>query len=154
LDSQSGSASHEGHVERYAAPVDMLERPILLPLFPRQRPGPAIDFAHRLDILARIGKKALPFFRIVAGVCALDTKQFDQLLAVCLLALAAECARSTFEIGWQIGDAGLDHRIDDALDVEEGKSKRGVIPCGGVEARVPRGEGRAASEGGVKVVRR
>ena len=52
---------------------------------------------------------------MLAGRRALDAEQPDQLLAVLLLALAAECARGAFEIGRQVGDAGLDHRIDDAL---------------------------------------
>ena len=38
--------------------------------------------------------------------------------------------------------------------VEEGKPERRVIPDRGVEARVPRGEGRAAIEGGAEIVRR
>ena len=70
------------------------------------------------------------------------------------LPLAAERARGAFEIGRQVGDAGLDHRIDDALRREEGKPERRVIPDRGVEARVPRGEGRAAIEGGAEIVRR
>jgi hypothetical protein len=70
------------------------------------------------------------------------------------LPAATEIARGAFEIGRQIGDAGLNHRIDDALWREEGKSKRGEIPDGGVEARVPRGKGRAALEGGAEIVRR
>ena len=37
---------------------------------------------------------------------------------------------------------------------QEGKSERRVIPDRGVEARVPRGEGRAAIEGGAQIVRR
>ena len=45
-------------------------------------------------------------------------------------------------------------RIDDALRREEGKPERRVIPDRGVEARVPRGEGRAAIEGGAQIVRR
>ena len=57
-----------------------------------------------------------------ARVRALDAKQPDEFLAVLLLALAAEGARGAFEIGRQIGDAGLDHQIDDALRLEEGKS--------------------------------
>ena len=91
---------------------------------------------------------------MLAGRCALDAKQPDELLAVFLFALAAECARGAFEIGRQVGDAGLDHRIDDALWREEGKSERCVIPDRGVEARVPRGEGRATIKGGAKIVRR
>ena len=73
--------------------------------------------------------------------------------SVCL-PVAAKCARGAFEIGRQVGDAGLDHRIDDALRREEGKSERRVIPHRGVEARVPRGEGRAALEGGAEIGRR
>ena len=91
---------------------------------------------------------------MIAGRCALDAEQPDELLAVFLLALAAERARGAFEIGRQVGDAGLDHRIDDALRLEEGKSEGRVIPRRGVEARVPRAEGRAAIEGGAKIVRR
>ena len=144
----------KGMSTRHAAPVDVLERPVLLPFLARQRPRPAVDIAHRLDILARIGEKALPFLGMLAGRRALDAKQPDQLLAVFLFALAAERARGAFEIGRQVGDAGLDHQIDDALRREEGKSERCVIPDGGVEARVPRGEGRAAIEGGAKIVRR
>ena len=109
LGRQGGSAAHERHVDRHAAPVDVLERPVLLPFLERQRPRPAIDIAHRLDVPARIGEKALPFFGMLAGRCALDAEQPDQLLAVLLLALAAEGARGAFEIGRQVGDAGLDH---------------------------------------------
>src|SRR5262249_3389640 len=69
-----------------------------------------------------------------------------------LLAGAAEIARGAFEIGWQVGDAGLNHRIDDALRREEGKAERGIVPDGGVEARVPRGKGCAAFEGCAKLV--
>ena len=137
-----------------AAPVDVFERPVLLPLFGRQGPRPAIDIAHRLDVLARVGKKALPFFGMIGGRRAFDAEQPDQLLAVLLLALAAERARGAFKIGRQVGDAGLNHRIDDALRLEEGKSERRVIPDRGVEARVPRGKGRATIEGGAEIVRR
>ena len=91
---------------------------------------------------------------MLAGRRALDAKQPDELLAVFLFALAAECARGAFEIGRQVGDAGLDHQIDDALWREEGKAERRVIPDGGVEARVPRAEGRAASKGRAQIVRR
>src|SRR5262249_41488221 len=66
----------------------------------------------------------------------------------------AEIARSAFKIGRQVGDAGLDHWIDDAFWREEGKSKGGVIPDGAVEARVPRGESHAARVGGTKIIRR
>ena len=37
---------------------------------------------------------------------------------------------------------------------QEGKSERCVIPDRGIEARVPRGEGRATIEGGAQIVRR
>jgi hypothetical protein len=57
-----------------------------------------------------------------------------------------------FEIGRQVGDAGLDHRIDDAFRHEEGKSERGVVPDRGVEARLPRGEIGAALKGGAEIV--
>ena len=120
LGRQGGGAAHERHVDRHAAPIDVLERPILLPLLARQRPRPAIDVAHRLDVLARVGEKALPFFGMLAGRRALDAEQPDQLLAVLLLARAAERARGAFEIGRQVGDAGLDHRIDDALRRRKG----------------------------------
>ena len=89
---------------------------------------------------------------MLAGRRALDAEQLDQLLAVLLLARAAECARGAFEIGRQVGDAGLDHRIDDALRREEGKSEGCVIPDAGIEARVPRGAGPATIEGGAKIV--
>src|SRR6516164_10409137 len=147
-------AAHVGHVEDRASSVDMLERPELLPLFERQRPGPAIDLAHRLDILARVGEKALPFHRMLARTRAFDAEQSDQLLAVFLLAGAAEIARGALEIGWQVGDASLNHRINGALRREEGKSERGIIPDGGIKAHIPRGEGCATLEGGAKLVRR
>src|SRR6516162_58944 len=116
-------AAHVGHIERHAAPVDMLERPELLPLFERLRPGPAIDLAHRRDILARIGEKLLPLCRILAWVRAFDAEQPDQLLAIFLLAGAPEIARGALEIGWQVGDTGLHHRIDDTFRREKGKSE-------------------------------
>ena len=109
LGRQGSGAAHEGQVDGHAAPIDVLERPVLLPFRARQRPRPAIDIAHRLDVLARIGEKALPFFGMLAGRCALDAEQLDQLFAVLLLAGAAERARGAFEIGRQVGDAGLDH---------------------------------------------
>src|SRR5262245_54686280 len=59
---QGSSPEDEGHVEPYAPAVDMLERPVLPPLCERQTPGLAIDLAHRLDVLACVGEKALPFF--------------------------------------------------------------------------------------------
>ena len=154
LGRQGGSVAHEGHVDRYASPIDVLERPVLLPFLARQGSRPAIDLAHRLDVLARVAEKALPFLGMLAGRRALDAEQLDQLLAVCLLAGAAERARGAFEIGRQVGDAGLDHWIDDALRRQEGKSEGGVIPDGGIKARIPRGEQRAAREGGAKIVRR
>ena len=114
----------ERHVDFDAAPIDVLERPILLPLLERQRSRPAIDVAHRLDVLAGVGEKALPLLGMISRGRALDAEQPDELLAVLLLALAAEVARSAFQIGRQVGDAGLDHRIDDALRREKGKAER------------------------------
>src|SRR5262245_27148252 len=70
LSCQGGSAAHEGQVERYAPPVDMLEAPVLLPFCERQGARPAIDIAHRPDVLARIAKKKPPLFWIFARVCA------------------------------------------------------------------------------------
>ena len=126
----------------------MLERPVLLPLLERQRSRSTVDIAHRLDVLARVAEKLLPLGGMIAGCCAFDAEQFDEFLAVLLLAGTAERARRAFEIGRQVGDAGLHHHIDGALWLEEGKSQRRVIPDRGVEARVPGGEGRVALEGG------
>ena len=151
---QGGSPADERHVDRHAAPIDVLERPILLPFRARQRPRPAIDLAHRLDILARVGEKALPFLGMLAGRGAFDAKQLDKFLAVGLLAGAAQRARGAFKIGRQVGDAGLDHRIDDAFRRQERKSERREIPDRGVEARVPRGKDGAALEGGAQIRRR
>src|SRR5262245_38988772 len=89
---------------------------------------------------------------MLAWVCAFDAEHSDQRLTVRLLAGAAEIARGALEIGRQVGDAGLDHRIDDALRHQKGKRERGVIPRRGIEARIPRREGRAALEGGAKLV--
>ena len=149
---QGGSAANERQVDFDAASIDVFERPILLPLLARQRSRPAIDLAHRLDVLTRIGEKALPLLGMLAGRGALDAEQLDKLLAVLLFARAAERARGAFKIGRQVGDAGLDHRIDDALRRQERKSERREIPDRGVEARVPRGKGRAAIEGGAEIV--
>ena len=90
---------------------------------------------------------------MIGGGRALDAEQPDEFLAVLLFACAAEVARGAFEIGRQVGDAGLNHRIDDSLRLKEGKSERRVIPDGAVEARVPRGECRAAVEGRAQIVR-
>ena len=60
LGRQRGGAAHERHVDRHASPIDVFERPVLPPFRARQRPRPAIDLAHRLDILARVAEKALP----------------------------------------------------------------------------------------------
>src|SRR5262249_29144191 len=87
---ERGGAAHIRHVERYAALVDMLEDPILAPLFDRQRPSPAIDFAHCPDVPERISKKARPFRRMLAWIRAFDAKHSDKLLAVFLFAFAAE----------------------------------------------------------------
>src|SRR5262249_3992794 len=92
LGRESGGTEHEGHVEHYASPVDVLERPVLAPLLDRQRPGPAVDLAHRLDVLARVAEKTLPLRRMLARHGAFDTEQSDQLLTVRLLAGAAEIA--------------------------------------------------------------
>src|SRR5262249_49812144 len=71
---------------------------------------------------------------------------------VFLLAGAAEIARGAFEIGRQVGNTGLDHRIDDAFRREKRKAERGIVPDGAVEARMPGGEGCAALEAGAKIV--
>ena len=144
LGREGRGAAYEGHVEHDAPPIDVFERPVFAPFRKRQRSRPTIGFAHRLDVLAGVGKKACPFFGVITRRCALDAEQADQLLAVLLLAFATERARGAFEIGRQIGNAGLDHRIDDPFRHQEGKPEGGVIPDGGVEARVPRGKGRAA----------
>jgi len=120
----------------------------------RQRARFAIHIAHRLDILTRISEKALPLRRTFAWVRAFDAEHSDQRFAIFLFAGAAEIARCVFEIGRQVGNAGLDHRIDDAFRREEGESKRGVIPDGSVEACVPCGKGFAALVGSTQLVRR
>ena len=102
LGRQDRGAANEWQVDADAAPIDVLEGPILFPLRARQRPRLAIDLAHRLDVLARVGEKALPFLGMLAGRGALDAEQLDQLLAVLLLARAAEHARGAFKIGWQV----------------------------------------------------
>src|SRR6516225_7653768 len=84
--------AHIGHIKRHASSIDVLECPILAPLFDRQRSGPAISLTHRADVLARIGEKALPLRRVLARARALDAEELDQLLAVFLLAGAAEIA--------------------------------------------------------------
>src|SRR6516165_8892283 len=117
----------------------MLEHPVLLPFLEWQRSGPAIGFTHRLDVAVRVGEKALPLLGMIARICTFDAEQFDERLAVFLLSLAAEVAQGTFEISRQVGDAGLNHWIDDAFRREKRKSECGVIPHGSVEARVPRG---------------
>jgi len=89
---------------------------------------------------------------MLARTRAFDAEQSDQLLAVFLLASAAEGTRGALEIGWQVGDAGLNHRIDDAFRREEGKTERGVVPDGGIKSCIPRGEDCAAREGGAKLV--
>ena len=53
---------HERHVEHHTPSVDMIECPVLLPFLDRQRPRPTVYVAHCLDVLPRIGEKALPFF--------------------------------------------------------------------------------------------
>ena len=77
LGRQGSGAANERQVDVDAASIDVLERPILLPLRARQRPRPAIDLAHRLDVLARIGEKALPLLGMLAGRGALDAEQLD-----------------------------------------------------------------------------
>src|SRR5262245_51947 len=139
LGCQGGSATHERHVEHHAPPVDVLERPVLTPFLERQGPRLVKDVAHRPDVLARIFAKELPFFWIVARICALDAEQSDKPLAILPLARAAECARGALEVGRQVGDASLHHHVDDALWRQEGKSEGCIIPNVGIEARVPRG---------------
>src|SRR5215472_10757629 len=85
--------------------------------------------------------------------CALDAEHPDQRFAILLLAGAAEVAGSVLQIGWQVGDASLDHWIDEAFWREEGESERGIVPNGSVEARVPRGEDRARAHGSAQIVR-
>src|SRR5262245_26959410 len=130
----------------------MLERPVLLPFCEWQRARPTIDIAHLPDVLACIGEKALPFFWIFAGVCAFDAKQLDQLFAVLLFARTAERTRGAFEIGREVGDAGLDHHVDDPFRLEERKVKGCIIPDVGIEARIPRGARPTTLESGAKIV--
>ena len=56
LGREGGSALDERHVDGNAAPIDVLECPVLAPFLERQRPRRAIDVAHRLDVLTRVGE--------------------------------------------------------------------------------------------------
>jgi hypothetical protein len=68
-----------------------------------------------------------------------------------LFAGTSKHPRGVFEVGWQVGNAGLHHRVNDAFRRQEWKSKRAVIPNRGVKTRMPRSKGRAAIVGGAEL---
>ena len=60
---EGGGAFDERRIDMNAAPIDSFERPILPPLRARQRPRPAINFPHRLDVAPGVVEKSPPFRR-------------------------------------------------------------------------------------------